>query len=145
MFNQPQFLDSCNNLVQGDEMCHNMETSYMDFGYDAYIQSYLDTMNLPPVEMNITPTVEGDNIVVEPEDDDPDGGENVSYENSMQVAAHGLKDDEEVEAGYANNKYVKPEDPHPNELYRSLYSVSMMQTFLFSGHSELLQVLRVFY
>jgi len=30
-------------------------------------------------------------------------------------------------------------------LYRSLYSVSMMQSFLFSEHSELLQVLRIFY
>jgi len=61
----------------------------MDFGYDAYIQSYPDTMhffhvqathvdstNLSPLEMNITPTVGGDNAMVEPEDhDDPDAGE----------------------------------------------------------------------
>ena len=35
----------------------------------------------------------------------------------MQVAAQGLEDDdEEVEAGHANNEYVEPEDPHPDEL-----------------------------
>ena len=64
-------------------MCHNMKTSYMDFGYDAYVQSYpntmhvssvqasrVDSVNLSPIEMNITPTVGGDNAVVEPEDDD---------------------------------------------------------------------------
>jgi len=57
-------------------MCHNIETSYMDFGYDEYIQSYPDTTNPSPVEMNITPMVGGDNVVVEPEDDDdPNGGE----------------------------------------------------------------------
>ena len=40
------------------------------------------------LEMNITPIVGGDNAVVEPEDDDdPDGDENMSHENSMQVAA----------------------------------------------------------
>jgi len=56
--------------------------------------------------------------VVEPEDDDdPDGDENVPHENSMQVAAEGLEDDdEEVKAGYANNEYVEPEDPHLDEL-----------------------------
>jgi len=55
--------------------------------------------------------------VVEPEDDDPDVGDNVSHENSMQVAAQSLEDDDEdVEAGYANNEYVEPEDPHPDEL-----------------------------
>jgi len=82
-------------------MCRNMETSYMDSGYDVYVQSYPDTMhvspvqtphvdstNLSPLKMNITPIVGGDNAVVEPEDDDdPDGGENMSHENSMQVAA----------------------------------------------------------
>ena len=51
------------------------------------------------------------------DDDDPDGDENVSHENNMQVAAQGLEDDdEEVEAAYANNEYVEPEDPHPDEL-----------------------------
>ena len=56
--------------------------------------------------------------IIEPEDDDdPDGGENVPHENSMQVAAQGFKDDdEEVEASYANNEYVEPKDPHPEEL-----------------------------
>ena len=90
----------------------------MEFGYDAYIQLYPDTTNLSPVEMNITPTVGGNNAMVEPEDDDdPDSGENVPHENSMQVAAQGLKDDnEEVEIGYANNEYVEPEDLHPDEL-----------------------------
>jgi len=35
----------------------------------------------------------------------------------MQVAAQGLDDDDkEVGAGYANNEYVEPEDPHPDEL-----------------------------
>ena len=98
-------------------MCHNMETSYMDFGYDAYNQSYPNTTNISPVEMNITPTIGGDNAVVEPEDnDDLDGGENVPNENSMQVAAQGLENDEEVEACYANNEYVESEDPHPDEL-----------------------------
>ena len=72
----------------------------MDFGYDAYVQSYPDTIhvshvqapyvdstNLSPLEINITPMVIGDNAVVEPEDDDdPDGGENVPHENIMQVA-----------------------------------------------------------
>ena len=90
-------MDSCNNLVQGDEMCHNIEISYMDFVYDAYVQSYPDTMHISPVqapqvdstnislfETNITLTVGGDNVVVEPEDDDPDGGENVSYENTCK-------------------------------------------------------------
>ena len=43
-----------------------MKTSYMDFEYDAYIQSYPDTTNLSPLEINITPAVcafmvEGDN------------------------------------------------------------------------------------
>ena len=62
--------------------------------------------------MNITPIFGGVNAVVEPEDDnDPGTGENVPHENSMQVAAQGLKDDnEEVEVGYANNEYVEPED-----------------------------------
>ena len=82
-------------------MCHNMGTSYIDFRYDAYIQSYpdiiyfslvqashVDSTNLSPLELNITLTVGGDNAVVEPEDDDdPNGGENVPHENSMQVAA----------------------------------------------------------
>ena len=77
-------------------MCHNMETSYMDFGYDAYNQSYPNTTNISPVEMNITPTVGGNNAVVKPEDDDdPDSSENVPHENSMQVAAQGLKDEAE--------------------------------------------------
>jgi len=41
----------------------------------------------------------------------------VPHENSMQVAAQGLEDDdEEVQAGYANNEYVEPEDPHPDKL-----------------------------
>jgi len=61
-------------------MCHNMETSYTDFGYDAYIQSYPDTTNLSLVKMNITPSVGGNNVVVEPEDDDdPDAGENIPH------------------------------------------------------------------
>ena len=78
-------------------MCHNMETSYMDFGYDAYVQSYPNTMhvspvqaphvdstNLSPLEMNITSMVEGNNAMVKPkDDDDPHGGENVPHENSM--------------------------------------------------------------
>ena len=103
----------------------------MDFRYDAYVQSYLDTMhvspvqaphvdstNLSPLEMNITPMVGGDNAVVEPEDDDdPNGDEYLPHENSMQVTAQGLEDnDEEVEAGYANNEYIEPEDLHPDEL-----------------------------
>ena len=109
-------------------MCHNMETSYMDFGYDTYIQSYPDTMhfshvqaphvdstNLSSLEMNITPRVGGDNVAVEPkDDDDSDAGKNMPHENTMQVAAQGLEDDDkEVEAGYTNNKCVEPEDPHP--------------------------------
>jgi len=73
----------------------------MDSGYNAYVQSYPDAMyvshvqaphvdstNLSPLEMNITPIVRDDNAVVEPEDDDdPDGSKNVPHENSMQVAA----------------------------------------------------------
>ena len=112
-------------------MCHNMETSYMDIGYDACIQSYPDTMhfshvqaphvdstNLSSLEMNITPRVGGDNVAVEPkDDDDSDAGENMPHENRMQVVAQGLEDDdEEVEASYANNEYVEPDDPHPNKL-----------------------------
>ena len=85
----------------------------MNFGYDAYIQSYPDTTNLSPLEMNITSTIGGDNAVVEPEDDDnPDGDENLPHENSMQVVAQDLEDDdEEVEAGYAKNEYVEPKNP----------------------------------
>ena len=132
-------------------MCHNMETSYMDFGYDTHIQlcpntmhfsliqaPQVDSTNLSPPKMNITPMdysnsismmdsmtpfcVEpvdrDDSVVVELEDDDnPDVVDNVSHENSMQVTAQGLEDDdEEVEAGYANNEYVEPENPHPDEL-----------------------------
>ena len=79
---------------------------------------HIDSTNLSPLEMNITPMVGGDNVVVEPEDDnDPDGGENVSHENSVQVAAQDLEDDdEEVEAGYTNNEYAKPEDLYPDKL-----------------------------
>ena len=56
----------------------------MDFGYDANVQSYPNTMhffsvqvphidstNISPLDMNITPTDEGNNAVVESEDDDP--------------------------------------------------------------------------
>jgi len=78
-------------------MCHNMETSYMDFGYDAYVQSYPDTMHVSLVQAphgwlneSLSTWNEyytngwGDNAAVEPEDDDdPDGGENVSHENSI--------------------------------------------------------------
>ena len=98
----------------------------------------VDSTNLFPPEMNITPTEHpnsicvmnnmapfcvgpanrGDNAVVEPkDDDDPDAVNNVPLENSMQVATQRHEDDDkEVEAGYANNKYVKPEDQHPDEL-----------------------------
>ena len=49
----------------------------MDFECNVCIQSYPDTTNLSPLEMNITPTVGGDNVVVEPEDDDdPNAGDN---------------------------------------------------------------------
>jgi len=50
-------------------MCHNIVTSYMNFGYDVFSQSYpntmhilyiqasqVDSINLIPFEMNITPT-----------------------------------------------------------------------------------------
>jgi len=77
----------------------------MNFGYDAYVQSYPDTMHISsiqaphvdssnpsPLEMYITPMVGGHNIMVEPEDDDnPDGDENVPHENSIQVARKVLK------------------------------------------------------
>jgi len=124
-------LDSYNYLAQGDEMCHDIEIWNIELGYDAYIQSYLYTMhfspfssttvdliNLSPLEMNITPTDGDDNAVAKPEDDDDlDAGDNMPQENSMQLAAQCLKDDdEEVEACYTNNEYVEPEDPHPNKL-----------------------------
>ena len=35
----------------------------------------------------------------------------------MKIATQGLEDDdEEVDIGYANNEYIKLEDPHPDEL-----------------------------
>ena len=66
----------------------------------------------------VGPADGGDNAVVEPkDDDDPDAVDNVPHENSMQVAVQGLEDDdEEVGVGYANNEYIKLEDPHPDEL-----------------------------
>ena len=88
MFNQQLFLDSCNNLAQGDEMCHNMETSYVDFEYDAYIQLYPDTNAFLPCSSATRWLNESlstwdeyynnglrDNAVVKPEDDDPNAGE----------------------------------------------------------------------
>jgi len=56
-------------------MCHNIETSYIDFGHDAYIQSCPNTMhfshvqapqvnstNLSPLEMIITLTEHSNSI-----------------------------------------------------------------------------------
>ena len=61
----------------------------------------------------VGPADGGDNAVVDPEDDDvPDLVNNVPHESSMQVAARG----EEVEACYAKNESVEPEDPHSDEL-----------------------------
>ena len=78
----------------------------MDFGYDAYIQSYQDTMHFFHVQAahidstNLSPLrLEdgGDNAVAEPEDDnDPNASVNVLHENSMQVAAQGLEDNDEA-------------------------------------------------
>jgi len=42
-------------------MCHNTVTSYMNFGYDVFSQSYLNTMQIPYVRaphvnsINLTP------------------------------------------------------------------------------------------
>jgi len=106
--------------------------------YFSYVQvSQVDPTNLSPQEMNITPTehpnsigmmdnmapfcvgpADGDdNAAVEPaDDDDPDAVDNVPHVNNMQVAARILEDDdEEVETGYANNEYVGPKNPHPDE------------------------------